>query len=757
MIPTRVWQLVPEVLHPRIEPLWMEFQALHRDGTVDDFMGYLHQRNYITDAEYREILLRHDATITLSGGLPHPSLQQPADFVAHLGRGGMGEVYIAHDASLQRHVAVKRIYPNLVDRQDLMQRFAIEAQVTAQLQHPGIVPVYHLEFDEDGVPSYQMKLVRGDTLTAYLDTAKRQRGDVPGVFGEDEAHRLSARLEIFLEVCDAMAYAHHRGVIHRDLKPDNIMVGAFGEVLVMDWGIARVLQADDALGGENITVAPPAEGDDRLTQAGTSLGTAAYMSPEQSRGELDLLAGASDQYTLGLILFEVVKLERCRPPAMKAVMLAISADRGDVFQGGRDAGVPPELVAIIRKATRPEIFDRYPDMGEFAEDLRRYLRDDAVSALPDTSWRRATRWVSHHRQLALNAILGLALLVGLVGTTAVAGGFMALEASRLRAEEREERLLDLRGVVDDRSRAISAEMGRYRRLLGQIAGATELSLALPPSEQTFYGSEDFAGPKTAPPDLTLSKVYHAAVSPSSPDIFIHSSTDPALGQAQAWQLARIAPVLVRSQLRSARSGPSIEPGSPAHTKAVTVDGLPVVWAYVATEQGVMAAIPGSDTVDDPTYDPRTRSWYQRVAKTGVAGCEASADESGLGALLTCIDDLRDANGTFLGVAAVDITFGYIIDELLDPPNIDAPVEAWLVDELGQVQVRSSLKRAARTATDWHSEPFPYAAQVSALHAGGVTTVAGPDGSQQLLLWSPVEALGWTYVLTGSEDELINRR
>src|SRR6185369_15726683 len=207
-------------------------------------------------------------------------------FIKELGRGGMGTVYLAQDRELNRLVAIKVLNtPELTE--DLRNRMVREAQIIARLEHPGIVPVHDAGTLPDGRVFYAMKYVRGSRLDEYA--------------AENDSIR--DRLRKFQAVCDAVAFAHAHGVIHRDLKPQNIMIGSFGEVLVLDWGVAKILRAE--VSSEADTLMLPAAGTTKAgdTAHGTVIGTRQYMSPEQARGEIDQLDERSDIYSLGAVFY----------------------------------------------------------------------------------------------------------------------------------------------------------------------------------------------------------------------------------------------------------------------------------------------------------------------------------------------------------------------------------------------------------------------------------------------------------------------
>jgi eukaryotic-like serine/threonine-protein kinase len=277
-----------------------------------------------------------------------------------IGRGGMGAVYSAFDRLLGREVAIK--IGNALPSTELQARLTREARVIARLEHPGIVPVHDFGLLADGRPFYVMKRVHGNTLQACIDAAAP----------------LPERLRIFERVCEAEAFAHARGIIHRDLKPANVMVGTFGEVMVMDWGVARVLDAGrvspaDA-GASARTLATTG------TNAGTVLGTPGFMPPEQmqNRGEVDERA---DVYALGAMLFAALTGHAPPNDATAAVR-----------QIERDRTIPPPLRSICRCALSPSRADRYQSVVKLADDVARYRERQAVTVHKESAMERLARF-----------------------------------------------------------------------------------------------------------------------------------------------------------------------------------------------------------------------------------------------------------------------------------------------------------------------------------------------------------------------------
>ena len=289
--------------------------------------------------------------------------------LGEIARGGMGSVHRGRDDDLGRDLALKILLERHRDRLDLVGRFVEEAQICGQLQHPGVVPVYELGTLADRRPFFAMKLVKGRTLADLL--AERS--------AEPELPRF---LSIFEAICQTVAYAHARGVIHRDLKPANVMVGAFGEVQVMDWGLAKVLPKD---GVKTDEVEPPVNetvvatlrstGDSDLSQAGSVLGTPAYMAPEQARGETESVDRRADVFALGSILCEILtgKPAFVGGSAREILAIASRADTAHALARLSGCGADGELLALAGDCLAVEAKDRPADAGVVAGRLTAYL------------------------------------------------------------------------------------------------------------------------------------------------------------------------------------------------------------------------------------------------------------------------------------------------------------------------------------------------------------------------------------------------
>jgi WD40 repeat protein len=342
-------------------------------------------------------------------------------------RGGLGDVYAAQDEELNRVVALKSIQGRFANHSLYRARFQFEAEITGGLEHPGIVPVYGLGHYDDGRPFYAMRFIKGDSLATAID--RFHAADVPHRDPGERTLELRKLLGRFIDVCDALEYAHSRGILHRDLKPGNIMLGKYGETLVVDWGLAKSLDRPELPTDSNepLLHATSASGLQE-TAAGTPIGTPAYMSPEQAAGRHDQLGRASDVYGLGATLYQLLTGQ---PPVIGETRAEISRKviAGDIARPRSiQPRISPPLEAICEKAIALEPADRYRTPRALAEEIEHWLADEPVSAYPDPWFERLSRWTRRHRPLVAGAA---ALLV--TSMVALAIGTTLVEAAR-RAE-----------------------------------------------------------------------------------------------------------------------------------------------------------------------------------------------------------------------------------------------------------------------------------------------------------------------------------
>ena len=361
----------------------------------------------------------HQPELTLDHACGKAPLQGEYILIKEIARGGMGRIYFGEDSQLKRHVAIK---VSSVSETGLDPRFSKEAEVLAQLAHPNIVPIYNIGVDDQSRPFYSMKLIKGRTLQAILNLIRD--GDPSAI----KEYTRATRLTIFRKVCDAMMFAHSKGILHRDLKPENIMVGEYGEVLVMDWGLAKMLTETE---GKSAPAAGGCDtGDYGMTMEGEVMGTPQYMSPEQALGMVSELDARSDIYSLVGILYATLIL---RPPIEGATLnevltkvkngnissMASKITHNDSVRvkapSAMDGEVPGALQAVTLKAMSTDRNKRYGSVEAFAADIERYQSGFATTAEDASAFKRVKLWIVRNTVLAAS---GAVLFIVVNGFTA---------------------------------------------------------------------------------------------------------------------------------------------------------------------------------------------------------------------------------------------------------------------------------------------------------------------------------------------------
>ena len=674
-----------------------------------------------------------------------------------LGRGGMGVVAKAKDRLLGRSVAIKTLHPGMERDSANRRRFLIEAQVGAQLEHPNIVPVYSMEQGGDTL-AFTMRLLGGQTLDGFLKECKEQveTGEV------DEEHALPERFEIFLKVCDAVDYAHSRGVIHRDLKPLNVIVGDHHEVYLYDWGIAKVLTEDGAVDREAERTRRPLSAEqlkemlgseeeavdtsiETVTQHGEMVGTATYMPPEQARGLPELHGPASDQFALGMILRELVTLERPRRgPAFQQIRQAAAGIRFEFEVDAEGQRIPPALVAIVDKATAHEVADRYPSVEAFADDVRRYARGSQVSVFPDPWTRRVWKYLSRRPALVLGTIATLVLAAFVVAIFLL---IRTIETQR-RAVSQSERLSALTSEVVGHSEAIDAGFAHTRMLVEGLGVAVEdlLEHDQPSEGELRYGVSGRLVGERGPPLASVHAVprYPFEVSWETP-LYLYPAEVPFADVERTIRVMAPLPdrfrnVLIRSLEESAVNWPlakqldSLDAGEP-----------PLHVTYAAFENGLLLNYPGYVPFPDD-YDPRRRPWYREAKdRDGVFFGHPYPDASGSAILVPCNRALHDANEDFVGVAGADVA----LDDLARAMRIDHPgwIRSSLVHADGTEIIdteQEGMSFGVGLHNEAHMDARPIEPEVLEAFTKGVTGFVRIG--DELIVYDHLEAIDWTFVV-----------
>lgn len=392
-------------------------------------------------------------------------MQGRYEIIRKLGQGGLGRVWLARDVNLNRYVALKEISHAAGASETVIERFKHEAEITGRLDHPSIVPIYQLgEDQETGRAFYTMRFLGRATLQDSISEYHERREE-----GDEDPMLLRRLLSAFVNVCHAIGHAHSRKVIHRDLKPENVVIDSFGQVIVIDWGLAKVI--DDA-SVESLMDSVGVGSADR-TSEGQVLGTPLYMAPEQAAGRLDELDHRTDIYGLGSILFAIITSyaphEKTQKESIDSGVGArgmISVIASGITPAARDAlpNADPALEAICLKAMARRRYARYQVATDLAEDVQRWMAGEPVTAYQENTWQRVNRWISQHQRLS-QTLIGAAMVVLVALTT------LGMAARQAYLAELHNRYAEMEGDVREVTvhlRAIAKGMADDVRFLASL-------------------------------------------------------------------------------------------------------------------------------------------------------------------------------------------------------------------------------------------------------------------------------------------------
>lgn len=681
------------------------------------------------------------------------------ELLGMLGQGAMGLVHLAKDRDLQRRVAYKQLLSqdnHHADNQHALARFLREAQITAQLDHPHIVPIYGMEIHEHS-PAYSMKLVQGKT---FKELIKETRAFYDQGLRPDSEHDLPQLLDAFLKVCDAVAYAHSKGVIHRDLKPANIMVGCFGEVYVMDWGIARLMHESRLPEyAERVTAADSPMASADATQVGQILGTPRYMSPQQAAGRNDELDGRSDLFALGLILYELLTLR----PAFSADSLinllkkVLKAEK----EPWRDAGrkIAPELRAIVDKATARKPEQRYDGVTAMADDLRLYLRGEAPSVRPDNLFRRLARRVGRQRELVLCLLLG-GLLCAAAG---VIWHLRERQQALEQAQAREVTLIGFMSRVSQQGQRMDIHFQQMETLLQGLAEATTYALlqGAPGNDPMIINDAKAQAPRRIfnAPDLVASPHYNGEISPEFPVFQLAPGLSPTRIEPLLRRVAPLRGALKQVLMKSHSDGP---PLNPAQWRAQLIHrGVPVLWAYIVLKEGVEYFYPGAEETT-VGYDARKRPYYLQSLNRHELVWGAPYDDTGEtgGLMIPCTRGIFDKQNRFLGTVGLDIRINDLDQAYLRQPDLPAIKASYLLNEKAEIALRSGDALKPKRRLGIHEQNvlkrFPQAEIVKAVQASRSSGSWLDVAQQRLLIYYRLSSLGWYYVVEADYSQVLSK-
>ncbi len=763
----------------QLRSLYLEFCGQLGDGKYSNigFAAYLYKNNKISSEEYKNICAEESVDVTSldsdKDGSQGEGLRSQTgdrgtqfrvgeyDVLQTIDSGAMGEIMLAYDTRLARTVVYKSLKEEILDKKNYRRRFFTEAQVIAQLEHPSIIPIHSLLM-EKGRLGYTMKLIRGKTLRDYIVETQRQYDE----YGEvDEQHSLSSRLEHFLKICDAVHYAHRKGVLHRDLKPRNIMLGDYNEVYVMDWGIAKLVRGHGKIidtqkvvrvvvdeGKEpNTEKSEAQEEEEAITHVGRIVGTPAYMSPEQASAKHDLLDGRSDLYSLGLILHEIVTLYRgIRGKNPREVLMkARNGTIDPVPVYSKQADIQEPLFAIVNKATQTEIAERYATVEEFSDDLRRFMHGESIHARPENVRQKVLRWISNHRRATLKimvwstlvcfVLISLFLYQSLVHYRS---GFHAL-LSRDSVYSLEHQALNRISVLSSRANLIDSSLRHAQQALDDLVN--RLSMLPAVSDTGLFSSAQEGidlqwSPYTmsqmsqAPPaDYAKLPGYLQPVSLQTPVWLLHSDQESANDMVRLSAITdRLSPYFAELDVHH---DPDIEALLPMQMSGL---GLGLQRLHLVLNEGDMLAFP-ANTNYPVQFDAREVEWFK-------AGEEFSwhmpyLDASGEHELLSVSRLLPDASG----VVQAEISVAYLEQQMLSGPVLSG-TRVWMMDRNGAVIAFSSVASQG-DSIDAEERVLSVARRVLRRRASDQVGYFFADrNKQELMIYCKLMVPGWYMVM-----------
>jgi eukaryotic-like serine/threonine-protein kinase len=648
-----------------------------------------------------------------------------------LGAGAMGEVHLVNDPLLQRDIAYKQLLLKDTSQgnTEARDRFLNEVKITAQLEHPYIVPIYCLEITPEG-PAYTMKRVVGKTLKDAIESLK-----APTQGLQRYTEQWPALLESFLKVCDAMAYAHSKGVLHRDLKPANIMLGDWGEVYLMDWGIAR------PFGEAALDYRFEAE------ERGQCLGTPRYMSPEQVRGANDRLDPRSDLFTLGLILLELLTLRSPYRAANLAALLAkVRLGQREGFEGLHGQKIPKPLQAIVQRATALKRADRYENVQALATDLRRYLSGEAVLAAPESRLEKTQRLLKRHRTFLLSGLCAVVLSSAVFSLSQLWQRQQALVVAQQRESER----IAFLGLASEYGQQLDYQLMQIQHNLYTLGGHVTQALLHGKPDSTTYAvenREERGAYYARLPQPFYSQYYQNQLSLETPSYSIAYQRNAADLKPQIEHLQNYRAVFAQLFRQTLN-----DPDAKSWRERMGREGAPMMFLNVATPEGVLQSYPAI-YYGTPQYDPRTRPFYKLAAYQQGLRCGNPYLDRLAGSLLPCSLALYDTQERFLGAVTLDMQFNYLARKFLSLPENLGVKDSYLVNAEGQIVVKSSDKnekivKQDKINTGYTLSDFDNTALQAAIQKGepmGIIEKPG-HGKKGMISFLKLNFLDWYFVV-----------
>ncbi len=595
--------------------------------------------------------------------------------------GAQGVIRKAFDKSLKRDVVVKslKVDESGENAHHDEHLFVSEARIMAQLDHPSIIPLYGLHCESDSKLHLAMKHIHGKTLQKYLkDIITLYERE--GVENFDEKRSIATRIDYIIRVCEAVDYAHRKGVIHRDLKPENIMIGNYGEVYVMDWGLACLINPEKLSDNEEKTEIPHQNKNELV-------GTPCYIAPELIRG--GACSPQSDIFSLGMILFEVITLHRAvsGKTVNEVLKNIVSCKYAPFNHRFIKKKLPDDLKAIIEKAICDFLPGRYQSAGDMANDLKLYLMREETVARPDNVFRKCIRAMVNHKMIT--SVVALSILLCLSVSTI----YSLYSQNKLMKEQenREAMLTHFQDLVSQRANKMERVFYYFNTQLETLAYQAQQVLAHKPDKNIkIYTLTDFLG-KSLPPDYAFSPAYGIKISLDYPII-----KRARFGESLTTVDKRAASLTPLFKHMTFSSNPEFKAETIETVKKIIMDkGAPLNWITLGLKNGTMFAYPGTSRYPK-NYDPRTRPWYKKALaeKSGTIWSKPFKCALSSKILMSTTTCVFDKNNVFQGVTGLHIRLDYVKKYIFGNQNTGA--KEYLITPGGQVILSSDFRNRDAT-------------------------------------------------------------
>lgn len=658
--------------------------------------------------------------------------------------GAQGIIRNAFDKSLKRNVVVKSLKTD--EAEDLARKdeslFVAEARIMAQLDHPSIIPLYGLHSGSESKLHLAMKHIHGKTLKQYLEDIVNLY-EREGIDQFDEKRSISTRIEYLIKVCDAIAYAHCKGVIHRDLKPENIMIGNYGEVYVMDWGLACL--------AENGSVSDKEDHDDVVRYGKSELvGTPCYIAPELIKG--GACSQQSDVFSLGMILFEIVTLNRAVDgKTVKDVLTNIINWNYRPFKHRfLKNKLSDDLKAIVAKAICEHLPNRYKSAKDMAKDLRLYLMREETAARPDNVFRKCTRAMINHKMIT--SIVIMSILLCLSASTIYS--LYTQNALIIAQKDREDMLAHFQGYASRRANKMERMFFYFKTQLSNAAiqAGLFLSSKVVPETRDYLDMNVFLNPSTVPADYVYSPAYGVKMSLDYAVLKkgIDSKPEDKINKRIVALAKTYKNIMFSSDMDFADKQKSV-------IKKIIVDrGAPLIWIFMGLKNGSMFSYPGKPYAKD--YDPRKRPWYkdalkqkQKIAWAKPYKCIISSK-----IVISCIQRVYNEKNIFQGVIGMDISLDYIQKHIFDK-IASSVLKEYLLNPKREIILSSNFEdKNARTSKKaiLVLRKFPFREELEeAIKKGKVQFEAVKYGEKYIFTLNKLPSLGYYYIQQVSEKNL----